>query len=147
MVTCTCECIHSCDTWNDFIIFFFAHLYLKKTGTSFANTVYRTACADFLPSWAVIRTLGVPASDAPIASYFEKCWPARLEECQKKKRILISEHSGPHMPLSKFSPATIAYVTILREPLQRKVIKASAQILHSFIPLLIFTTFVFVSPR
>ena len=94
-------------------------MHVPKTGSSFSNALFRTACA-LVPGFAYIRTRGSVGSDAGLAQYFEKCFRLEVNKCEAKGAALLK--LGPHAPLpAPFNPAAVAYVTMLREPLQRAV--------------------------
>ena len=92
-------------------------MHVPKTGSSFANALYRTACRDYIPDWAYVRTVGVPDPDFGIATYFASCFPSQMEKCWDVGVL----HHGAHESLTTWTPKTAAYVTMLREPLQRVV--------------------------
>ena len=98
-------------------------IHVPKTGTSFANTVYRAAC-DELPTWAAIsvvrseQTVG-GALKGKLVPYFETCFPTKTQSCRLHGG---TELSYGHNHLSKsFAPQSVAYVTMLRDPIARLI--------------------------
>ena len=93
-------------------------VHVPKTGTSFANVVYRVACAE-LPPWAAIRVTASCCPRGMMVPYFATCFPAAMSGCLLHggpARNQRHQHIGAH-----FEPRRVAYVTMLREPIARLV--------------------------
>ena len=93
-------------------------VHVPKTGTSFANVVYRVACAA-LPPWAAIRVTASCCPHGMMVPYFATCFPAAMSGCLLHggaARNQRHQHVGAH-----FEPRRVAYVTMLREPIARLV--------------------------
>ena len=92
--------------------------HVPKTGSTFANSVFRCAC-DALPSEAIIRLTDTlpPNSDLGLVYYFEHCFRENISKC----RLNDVWQTVGHHKLEKFEPNRVAYVTMLREPLERYI--------------------------
>lgn len=96
-------------------------IHVPKTGTTFANTVLRSAC-DSLPDYAAMRAVaGQNLRHAPhgmIVPYFSSCFPRAVRACRLDGGFKFVE--GHHV-IQSFNPNSVAYVTMLREPFSRLV--------------------------
>ena len=96
-------------------------VHVPKTGSSFANCVYRVACKR-LPRWASIRIKhNSSAGSKVIVPYFSKCFKKETRSCALEGG---SRNNKGHHKLSgstRFDPKRVAYITMLREPAARIV--------------------------
>lgn len=94
-------------------------LHIPKTGTTFGNTVFRTACG--LPAHASMRAKpGTSLSKAPhgmYIPYFQACFPRAMTRCRLDggPRLNMGHHELRGMTSST------AYVTLFRDPYERLV--------------------------
>ena len=96
-------------------------VHVPKTGSSFANTVFRMACKK-LPDWASIRTNNnvSTGSAGRLVPYFSRCFHKEVKTCSLEGG---ANRNTAHHPLqkTKFDSKRVAYVTMLREPASRLV--------------------------
>ena len=96
-------------------------VHVPKTGSSFANTVFRVACKK-LPLWAFIRINSnvSTGSVGRLVPYFSKCFHKEIKKCPLEGG---ASRNTAHHPLANtaFDPEHVAYVTMLREPSSRIV--------------------------
>ena len=95
-------------------------VHVPKTGTSFANAVFRMACKK-LPYWASIRTnKNVSGLKQVLVPYFSKCFHKEVKACLLEGG---AKANTAHHPLERegFDPQRVAYVTMLRDPISRLV--------------------------